>query len=271
MKRRLVLATLAAWVFVANAQGASFDHAAWDMLLKRSVMVLRSGQATQVDYAGMKTGHAELRRYLAGTSAISRAQFDAWSKADQLAFLINAYNARTVELILGAYPGIASIKELGSVFQSPWKKTTMTLLGQTRSLDDIEHKLIRGSGRYNDPRIHFAINCASIGCPALRNEAYQGEKLDGQLREAAERFLSDRSRNRLDGGQLLVSAIFKWYHEDFEGHAGSVGAFLAAYRAPLGLDGEQTRSLAAGQLPVAYLDYDWRLNEVPRGASKGTP
>ena len=114
------------------------------------------------------------RKYLAATSAVSRAEFDRWVPADQLAFLVNAYNAWTVQLVLQGYPKIASIRDLGSLLQSPWKKRFVPLLGETRSLDEIEHSLIRGSGRYREPRAHFALNCASVGCPALRPEAYVG-------------------------------------------------------------------------------------------------
>ena len=92
--------------------------------------------------------------------------------------MINAYNAWTVEFILTKYPDLDSIKDLGSFFNSPWDKEFIPLLGKTVSLNDIEHGLIRGSDRYNDPRIHFAVNCASIGCPALREEAYTGDKLN---------------------------------------------------------------------------------------------
>ena len=92
----------------------------------------------------------------------------------------------------------------------------MPLLGKTRSLDDIEHGLIRGSGKYNDPRIHFAVNCASIGCPALREEAYTATDLESQLQEQTVRFMSDMTRNIAQDNTLSVSSIFKWYGDDFE-------------------------------------------------------
>ena len=135
-------------------------------------------------------------------------------------------------MILTKCPDLESIKDLGSFFQSPWGKSFIPLLGGTRSLDDIEHGLIRGSGRYKDPRVHFAANCASIGCPSLRAEAYVGDRLDEQLEDAARSFLRDRSRNRLDEGELKVSSIFKWYRNDFEkGWRGkhSLAQFLAGY------------------------------------------
>ncbi|MBV1959344.1 MAG: DUF547 domain-containing protein, partial [Pseudomonadales bacterium] len=141
------------------------------------------------------------------------------------------------------------------------------LLGKTRSLDEIEHQLIRGSGRYNDPRIHFAVNCASIGCPALRAEAYVGDRIDQQLQDQTKQFLSDPSRNRFKNERLEVSAIFKWYREDFEkGWLGfhSLEGFFAAYDVDLGLTEQHTAVLKAGNIDIEFLDYDWRLNDAER-------
>lgn len=253
-------------VQMAGVQAAGFDHSGWDALLKRHVVPIRDGRATQVGYAGMRADDAQLERYLAATAAVSRASFDAWSKEEQLAFLINVYNARTVELVLSGYPGIESIKDLGTFFQSPWKRRFIPLLGEKRTLDDIEHGLIRGSERYKDPRVHFAVNCASIGCPALQPGAYTASRLDIQLEDAARHFLSDRTRNRLEGDTLEVSSIFKWYREDFEqGWRGatSLGGFLALYRQALGLDESTAKRLVSGDVDIEFLDYDWRLNRIP--------
>lgn len=252
----------------------SFDHGIWNTLLQQHVVVIQNGTATQVDYDGFLSDRDHLTRYLDTLAAVSQQRFDRWSESERLAFLINAYNAWTVELILTEYPGLESIKDLGSLFRSPWKKSFIPLLGQTRSLDDIEHGLIRGAEGdnrgYNEPRIHFAVNCASIGCPALRPEAYTGAQLEMQLQQAATNFLSDRSRNRVDfnrekGGAALVSSIFKWYREDFEtGWRGahSLGEFLALYADALGLDDKKTEALRNGQIKIKFLDYDWSLNKV---------
>jgi hypothetical protein len=235
---------------------------------------VRGGQATQVDYAGFKADRRMLRQYLGSTTAIARPDFDTWSKSAQLAFLINAYNAWTVELVLTSYPEVNSIKDLGSFVQSPWKQRFIPLLGETRSLDDVEHALMRGSGRYNDPRIHFAVNCASIGCPALRPEAYVAERLNAQLEDASQKFLSDRTRNRLDKGTLKVSSIFKWYREDFEKnwHAtNSVGQFLAIYHQSMGLDTETANRMSSGAIPLDFLDYDWHLNDIAKSRKSDMP
>jgi hypothetical protein len=254
------------------AHGDQFDHRQWDQLLKQHVRVLPGGVATRVDYQGMSQDRATLGRYLDRLAAFDPGEFDAWSDDQQLAFLINAYNSWTVELILTRYPDLDSIKELGSLFQSPWQKRFIPLLGKERSLDEIEHQLIRGSGRYNDPRIHFAVNCASIGCPALRAEAYRGGELQTQLAEATALFLKDRSRNRLAGQELQVSSIFKWYGEDFRKgwrKIFSLRDFLASHAQDLGLTRQQSQQLLDGKIKVRFLKYDWKLNRTPERVSGG--
>lgn len=274
MLRRIffALCLLAGLTGLAQAQG--FDSAPWDALLKKHVQILRAGQATEVDYDGFKVERASLQSFLDSTSKVTRPEFDRWSNPAQLALLINAYNAWTVELVLTGYPGIKSIKDLGSFIQSPWKKRFIPLLGETRSLDDIEHGLIRGSGRYNDPRIHFAVNCASIGCPALRAEAYVTERLNAQLEDATQMFLSDRTRNRVESDTLKVSSIFKWYRPDFEKGwrgANTLGQFLALYGGALGLNSDSASHLSAGKLGIEFLDYDWRLNVISSSTRGGKP
>lgn len=251
---------------VSLSAHAEFNHALWDGLLKQHVVSLRSGQATQVNYRQFKGNEATLKRYLQSTQAITQVQFDRWSKHEQLAFLINVYNAATVDLVLSGKSDLKSIKDLGSVFRSPWKQEFVPLLGKTRSLDEIEHGLIRGSGRYNEPRIHFAVNCASVGCPALRPEAFVAARLDAQLEDATRKFLADKTRNRLNAGQLEVSSIFKWYREDFEqGFRGikTLGQFLGLYSQSLSLNAQQSQALAQGKLKVDFLPYDWKLNRTP--------
>jgi hypothetical protein len=263
MLRILVLAlTLSTASF---SPAAAFDHGPLDDLLKKYVLVVDQGRASQVDYRGLQTERQQLGTYLQGMAGVSRAEFDSWPPPRQLAFLINAYNGWTLELILTAYPEIKSIKELGSLFQSPWEKKFIPLLGETLSLDGIEHALIRGSGRYNDPRIHFAVNCASIGCPALRAEAFTAEQLEEQLEEATRLFLADRSRNRLADTTLEISSIFKWYRGDFEQGwrgASSLERFLALYADSFGLQTDQATALAEGRYRIRFLDYDWQLNDT---------
>lgn len=235
--------------------------------MRKHVVLVRGGQASQVRYAGFKADRAELARYRDRLSAVTEAAFKAFSKPQQMAFLINAYNAFTVELILTKYPGITSIKDLGSLFSSPWKPKWIALLGSKVSLDDIEHGMLRERGRFDDPRVHFAVNCASIGCPPLREEAFVAERLDAQLDEQALRFLSDRTRNRFAAatGRLEVSKIFDWYAEDFKlGHRGiaSLAGFLARFADVLA-DSPVDRERVRGQrAQIGFLAYDWQLNDA---------
>ncbi|MCP5159180.1 MAG: DUF547 domain-containing protein [Gammaproteobacteria bacterium] len=267
MKKILAILTLILMSRVALA----FDHrhADWDALLKQHVVLISEGHASQVDYAGFKADRAVLKSYLDALSAVNESDYRRWSKSQQLAFLINAYNAFTVELILTRYPDLKSIKELGSVFQSPWKKAFFTLLGQERSLDDIEHGLIRAPGRFDEPRIHVAVNCASIGCPMLRNEAFVASSLDTQLEDSMRRFLADHSRNRFDAANktLLVAKIFDWYQDDFKnGYQGfsSLDATFARYADVLGDTPLAQDAIRKGGLKIRYLDYDWALNATRR-------
>jgi hypothetical protein len=242
-----------------TASATKFQHQQWDQLLKKNVVNIESGRSTQVNYLGMKQDQAVLKQYLHTLSEVSTETFNKWSKPEQLAFLINAYNAWTVELILTKYPKLDSIKELGSLFRSPWKKEFILLLDETRSLDNIEQVLIRGN--FKEPRIHFAVNCASIGCPALRAEAYQSDVLEMQLTEATNLFLSDSSRNRLKGDELQLSKIFKWYQDDFEQQQ-TLAQFLVKYAKALNLTEEQKQAVINGDIDIEYLDYDWSLNSI---------
>jgi hypothetical protein len=269
LTRSLLLAAIFLMLISAPGRAESFDHehAAWNLLLKDNVHWNLNRTASQVNYARLQDTRDFLGRYLFSLSAVTRAEFDAFSREQQLAFLINAYNAFTVELILTEYPDIKSIKDLGSFFSSPWKKKFFLLLGESQNLDGIEHDLIRGSGRYNEPLIHFAVNCASIGCPALLDEAFVADQLEQQLLESTKRFLNDRSRNRFDPatGTLAISSIFDWYDEDFtEGWRGydSLHGFFRAHAEWIADDAESVEGLRQGPLRIEFLDYDWSLNSL---------
>ena len=222
------------------------------------------GTSTEVDYAGFKSSQEALKVYLKSLAGVSQQTFDQWDKASQLAFLINAYNAYTIDLILTRYPEISSIRDIGSFFSSPWKKEFAMLLGEKRSLDNIEHGLIREEGVYSEPRIHFAVNCASIGCPALREEAYLGSQLDEQLEQQTLRFLSDKSRNYAKENTLYVSKIFDWYTEDFAMQwrgSSSLSGFLAQYEDALSLSESHVKLLKEESSNIKFLDYNWALND----------
>ena len=259
----LTLAGLA--VRPAAAQTFDHSHQAWTALLKKHVVLLGGGKASQARYAGFATDSGALQAYTDTLSSISNAAFNAFSKPQQMAFLINAYNAFTVALILTRYPKLASIRDLGTLLSNPWKPKFIKLLGTEMSLDNIEHDTLRAKGRYDDPRIHFAVNCASIGCPMLREEAFVAERLEAQLDEQGLRFMSDRSRNRFADGKLQLSKIFDWYGDDFkQGHKGitSLGAFAARYANQLADAPADRERIKAQGMEIGFLDYDWKLNDA---------
>ena len=268
MNRVLTILLLLASTTLAAQSGFDQQHSTWNSLLGKHVQWTADGHASQVDYEGMRRDQAILEAYLAGLSSVPRREFEGWMKPQRRAFLLNAYNAFTVELILRAETTPESIKDLGSLFTSPWKKRFFTLFGEEQSLDGIEHGLIRGAPDYDDPRIHFAVNCASVGCPALRPEAYTPAELDAQLEDQTERFLGDRSRNYFDEMKqtLYLSKIFDWYGEDFEKPfrgTDSVASFAAHYRKELGMDDGSARKVSMGEYEIDFLDYDWNLNRSP--------
>jgi len=272
MKLRFVL--LAAWLGAGPALAQGFDHShqAWEALVKKHVVLISGGKASQLDYAGMARDRAALKAYLESLSKTPEAEFNAWTKAQRMAFLINAYNAFTAEKILTRYPNIRSIWDFGKLFGNPFKDQFFTLLGRKFSLDGIEHETLRRPGAYDEPRVHYAVNCASIGCPMLREEAYVAERLDAQLEQQAQRFLSDQSRNRYANGRLEVSMIFNWFKEDwssgyrgFEGKAQPIltrEQYFGRYARLLAGDPEHQQLVAEGKAPISHLDYDWTLNDI---------
>lgn len=244
---------------LVSSPAHALDHSNWNKLLKEHVTWARDGSASVVDYDGFSKDRGELKTYLGKLSAVTEPEYDDFSRNEKLAFLINAYNAYTIELILRHYPDIDSIKEIGNLFKQPWDITFFRLLGEERKLNELEHKMIRVW--FDEPMIHFVVNCASVGCPALRPEALTGEQLEEQMRDSTRRFLSDSSRNHfnLDDGEVRVSPIFNWYSGDFEA-AGGVKSFLANYAEQLGDNKNERRRIRQGDFDLDYTRYDWDLN-----------
>jgi hypothetical protein len=208
-----------------------------------------------VSYSALKAHRQELDDYLDQLSAVPEATFKQWTEQQQLAFLINAYNAFTLRLIIDHYP-VKSIKDIGSVASGPWSQPVVRLFGTTTTLDYLEHKMLRKN--YVEPRIHFAIVCAAKSCPPLRSEAYAAIRLDNQLDDQTRRFLATPSKNHADATEkiLSLSPIFKWYRGDFEKTSGSVTQFLKPYWP------EATRrELEKDTFKIRYLNYDWSLND----------
>ena len=187
-----------------NVEALTFDHqhTAWTNILQRHVQ--NDVAISHVDYPALRDDGARLDRYLEGLSRVSREEYDVWTAQQQLAFLINAYNAFTTKLIVDNYP-MDSIKDLGGWFSSPWKRRFFHLLGEERHLDDIEHGMIRKD--FDEPRVHFAVNCAAGGCPPLRAEAYVATRLDAQLEDNTRVFLRDSRRNRFVAALLRQRSV----------------------------------------------------------------
>lgn len=227
-----------------------FDHSGYATLLEAHV----DYEIARVDYTGLAEDEEALDAYL---DALAEADLGSLSADAQLALLINAYNAFTLKLILEHYPDIESIKDISK----PWDTVRWTLGGAEISLNQLEHGLIRPI--YRDSRIHFAVNCASIGCPPLAPWPYTGAELDAQLDTAAGRTLQDDRYARVNEGELQVTPIMNWYKpdfvsEDFEPSAETIPAYAAMY------GDSEIRTFVASEKRRGYsfLDYDWSLNDI---------
>ncbi len=255
---RFILGLAAALLVSTPAFAFDHTHAAWDQWLKKYAKV--NGPVTTVDYAAAKEKPDGLKSYTQTLEQVTQAEFDKFNDQQKMAFLINVYNAFTASLIVEHYP-VKSIKDLGGIFSSPWKKKFFKLFGEERYLDHVEHELLRKL--WQEPRVHFAVNCASKGCPALRGEAFVATKLEAQLEDGAVKFLSDKSRNRYNEAEnkMYLSKIFDWYGEDFVKKVGSVQGFVA----PRMVGG--TLQAKAVKAEIAFNDYDWTLNESGSRAS----
>ena len=268
--KKFVLA-LATMFFASVASAQSFDHshAALTTLLKKHVVVIDGGKSSKVKYAELKKELPQLKSYLDSLSSVKESDFNAWTISQQMAFLINAYNGFTLELIVQNYP-VKSIKDIGGVFDDRWKRKFFKLFGQDSYLNKIEHETLRRPGVYNEVRVHYAVNCASIGCPALREEAYVADRLDKQLEEQAVRFLSDRSRNRYANGKLEVSKIFDWFKEDwargykgFDGKTPAIASreeYFARYAKLLADSPADQQAITDKKAAISHPEYDWNLN-----------
>ncbi len=219
------------------------DDSIYSALLKKHV---KNGR---VNYDGFKKDEGLLDAYLA---VLSNTESRSLVGSRRFAFYINAYNAFTIKLVLTKFPGINSIKEAGSFFSSPWSKKFISLQNRKVSLDYIEHEILRSE--FKDPRVHFAINCASKSCPHLLNEPYQSKKLEIQLDSQAADFLSNRKNIFIKGDTIFISKIFKWFKEDFSNNP---LLFVKQY-VPEEL---KKQIISMGEsIKISYIDYDWSLN-----------
>ncbi|MBD3307423.1 DUF547 domain-containing protein [candidate division KSB3 bacterium] len=221
---------------------AEVDHSIYGDLLAKYV------SDGVVDYQGLQQEESKLDQYL---ELLNNTDPEQLSRQEQYALYINAYNAYTLKLILENCP-VESIKDIGGWFGSPWKIEFCKVGGEVYTLDEIEHDILRP--RFKDPRVHFAVNCASKSCPPLIAEPYREETLDQQLDENTIAFLNDPNHNYLEDDTLYVSRIFKWFGGDFNDDPVS---FVLQYA-----QGDLKEQLLArkDRIEVEYLDYDWSLN-----------
>lgn len=210
-------------------------HASWNVLLQQYVDV-----DGNVDYHSWKKSQTDLDKYIQLLEKTPPANY--WDKNDSLAYFINAYNAVTVKLILDNYP-LKSIRDI----KDPWDSKSLNLPNNRLTLNDIEHKVLR---KMDDPRIHFAINCASASCPQLSNEAFRASKVQKQLEEATALFINDTSKNQISEKNIGLSKIFLWFSKDFGSKKERI-AFIQKY----------SQKPFKDNAKIKYQEYDWSLNE----------
>ena len=246
--------TLAALALAgASARAEPLDEALYAEILSKYTRDVPDTARVRVDYSALKRSD-EWPRLLAN---LARTSPDALSSRDErLAFWINAYNILAIQIVLDHYP-IDDIREAGNLIRPVWKRTAGVVGGRSVSLGWIEHEVLRPMG---EPRIHGAIVCASVSCPALNRKPFSAARLDAELDGAMQRLLTDRDKGlRIDHDEnrLLLSRIFKWFRDDFDAQGGVLGV-VVRYAAPA-----ERRWLERHPEPsLRYLDYDWRLNDL---------
>ena len=230
-------------IFQFTIAFATIDHKLWNDILSKNV-----SDEGLVDYQAIHENQNPLNEYL---DMLSKNHPDeTWSLNESKAFWINAYNAYTIKLIIDNYP-VKSIKDIGGKIykiNTPWDIKFISIGDEKYDLNNIEHGILRKE--FNDPRIHFAINCASISCPVLRNEAYTSEKMDNQLDEQAKRFINDPTKNTITENEIKLSKIFSWFRGDFT-KTNSLVEFINKYAL---IKIKPTDA-------IDYLDYNWSLNK----------
>ncbi len=231
-----------------NTNSQPVTHEKWTALLQKHVK-----PSGLVDYQGFVDDKKELEAYLELLES-NHPNDENWSEEERLAYWMNVYNAFTIKLVVDHYPtkSIKDIKKGITFVNSVWDIKFIKIQGATYDLNNIEHSILRK--RFDEPRIHFAINCASISCPNLRDEAFVPGRLEEQLTEQARLFLSDESKNKIAKDKVELSKIFSWFGGDFKKETTLI-QYLNKY-SPVPIDDNAEKS---------FLDYDWNLNDVPKG------
>ena len=240
------------FVFSFCSNSEAFDFSDWDALVKKYVTpkTLEGVRLNAVNYASLKKDPV-FSGLITRLESYSPASLE--SRESTLSFWINVYNILAAKMITDHYP-IESIKDVGSFFKSVWKRAAGTVGGKERTLNDIEHEILR---KMNAPRIHVAIVCASVSCPDLRQEVYSAGKLNEQLDDQMEKFLRSREKGmKLDErkNRVYLSAIFKWFAEDFESRGG-VLKYIGQY-----VTAEERKVLNNSKIKISYLYYNWKIN-----------
>ena len=256
MLERLFAPEAELWPFWDTQDATStqtIDHSAWNHFLQRHVQQGDDG-INRVYYVEVKDNdHSALQDYIAQLQIIPIRQYN---RQQQLAYWINLYNALTVDIVLQHYP-VASIRDIdispGLFGDGPWGKKLLSIEDQDVSLNDIEHRILRPIWR--EPRLHYALNCASLGCPNLQAQAYTTANMEQTLDAAARAYINHPRGVRIDNGRLIVSSIYSWFREDFGENEAAVIGHLRNYARP-----ELARQLQ-GLTSIADDKYDWRLND----------
>jgi hypothetical protein len=242
------------WDASDESAPGTIDHSSWDGFLERYLVASEDGINRVAYRRVLPADRAALALYVA---RLCGHPVTAYARAEQLAYWINLYNALTLRVVLEHYP-VASILDIdispGFLSRGPWGKKLVAIEGEQVSLDDIEHRILRPLWR--DPRLHYALNCASLGCPNLQPRAFTRAAMEPVLDRAARAYVNHPRGSRVVGGRLRVSSIYVWYKDDFGGSDRGVIAHLKRYAAP---------PLAAALAPVTFIDgddYDWSLNDA---------
>ena len=236
---KYILKLLLITLFPIFSFGQAPSHSQWNSLLQACV-----SPNGQVNYKAFKSRQSELDSYLKTLSGAVPS--GNWTKNEKMAYWINAYNAYTIKLILNHYP-IKSIMDIEKDGVSPWDQKFIKMHGKSYTLNEIEHTILRK--QFSEPRIHFAVNCASQSCPALMNKAYTAKNLSSELEKSTRKFINNSEHNKISSNSVKVSKIFEWFKEDFTKN-GTLIDFLAKY-ADTKIDDNAT---------ISYLEYDWSLN-----------
>ncbi len=245
------------WNAFEESSTVTIDHSDWQDLLDAYLVPGQDGEANKVDYASLAANQDDRDKLELYITSLEAVEVDALNKNEQFAFWANLYNATTVRVILDHYP-VSSIRKIsispGFFSTGPWGAKLVTVDGERLTLDDIEHRILRPI--WKDPRVHYAVNCASIGCPNLPTKPFTGKTLEADLEAAARAYINSPRGASFRGSALRVSKIYDWYSEDFGKGTADLISHLKSYA-----EGDLAEKLENTTRVQGY-DYDWSLNDT---------